>query len=406
MRVLFTTRGSSGHLGPMVPFAHALLGAGHEVAVAAQRQMEANVKRAGLAFVPFDDPPREEWMPLLEQFGALDVESADEQMIGRFFAGIDVRAGLPGLRAAVESLRPQIIVRESWEFGSTLVAELHGIPIVRIGLGLATVEQRSIELAAPELEAPRAALGLDPDPAGERLRAAPYLTMMPKALEDPAATVPRRTHRFRFGAPVPSSSLPDWWPGNDDPLVYVTFGSVTAGSHLPYYPELYRAAIEAIAPLAVRVLVTTGEFTRDLAELGPVPDNVHVETWVPHDDVAPAAAAIVCHGGYGSTLGALAHSTPLVVVPLFSADQWDNGDAVARAGAGLSLARERGTRRVLALPSAETLGELPGAVRQVIDDPGFARGARRIAGAIEALPPVETAVETVAAVAAAEGDGI
>jgi UDP:flavonoid glycosyltransferase YjiC (YdhE family) len=406
VRVLFTTRGSSGHLGPMVPFARALLGAGHEVAVAAQRQMEANVKRAGLAFVPFDDPPREEWMPLLEQFGELDVESADKQMIGRFFAGVDVRAGLPGLRAAVESLQPQAIVRESWEFGSTLVAELHGIPLARIGLGLAEVEQRSIELAAPELEAPRAALGLEPDPVGERLRAAPYLTMMPEVLEDPAAAAPGRTHRFRFGASEPASPLPDWWPGNDDPLVYLTFGSVTAGAHLPYYPELYRAAIEAIASLPVRVLVTSGDFSRDLAELGPVPDNVHLETWVAHDEVAPVAATIVCHGGYGSTLGALAHAVPLVVLPLFSADQWANGDAVARAGAGISLAGERGTRRVLALPSADTMDHLPGAVRQAIDDRGFAQGARRIAQAIDDLPPVQTAVETLAAIAAGEGDGI
>jgi UDP:flavonoid glycosyltransferase YjiC (YdhE family) len=30
----------------------------------------------------------------------------------------------------------------------------------------------------------------------------------------------------------------------------------------------------------------------------------------PHDDVASRAAVIVCHGGYGSTLGALALGAP------------------------------------------------------------------------------------------------
>jgi UDP:flavonoid glycosyltransferase YjiC (YdhE family) len=46
---------------------------------------------------------------------------------------------------------------------------------------------------------------------------------------------------------------------------------------------------------------------------------------------------IVCRGGYGSTLGALRHGVPLVVMPLFSADQWVNAAAVARAGAGIAL---------------------------------------------------------------------
>ena len=36
MRVLLTTRGSSGHVTPLAPFGHALLRAGHEVLVAAQ----------------------------------------------------------------------------------------------------------------------------------------------------------------------------------------------------------------------------------------------------------------------------------------------------------------------------------------------------------------------------------
>jgi hypothetical protein len=38
----------------------------------------------------------------------------------------------------------------------------------------------------------------------------------------------------------------------------------------------------------------------------PTPDNVHVERWVPQQDVLAHARAAVVHGGSGSTLGALA----------------------------------------------------------------------------------------------------
>jgi UDP:flavonoid glycosyltransferase YjiC (YdhE family) len=400
MRVLFTTRGSSGHVGPLAPFAHACLRAGHDVLVAAQRQFAPNIERAGLPFSPVDAPSRDEWMPLMAQFAELDVDTANAVMIGEFFAGLDLRAELPALRGIVESRRPDVIVRESWEFGSTLIAERYGIPIVRVGLGLAEMEELSIKLAAPEVDKARAEQGLPSDPDGRRLAAAPFLTTIPQELEDPAVTVPARTSRFRFEVDAGAEELPGWWPGNDDPLVYLTFGSVAAGEHLPYYPALYRLAIDALSPLPVRLLVTVGDDAREIEELGKVPSNARVETWVPHDDVARRADVIVCHGGFGSTLGALAHGTPLVILPLFSSDQWANGEAVARAGAGITIGDDRGARNVLDLPAAETIGGLASAVSSVVDDPRYQREAGRIADAMSALPSIDESVQLLERIAA------
>ncbi len=218
--------------------------------------------------------------------------------------------------------------------------------------------------------------------------------MIPEALEDPP---PWPTHRFRHVVSEDAPPLPDWWPGNDDPLVYVTFGSVTAGAHLSYFPALYRAAIDALAPLAVRVLLTIGD-RRDPAELGPLPANVHVEEWVAQGAVVPHAAAVVGHGGHGTTLGALAHGVPQVVVPLFSLDQWANAAAVERAGAGVALNADRGGRRVLARPGPEVIDGLGPAVERVLAEP--ADEARRIAAAMRALPPAEAALDLLAALPA------
>jgi UDP:flavonoid glycosyltransferase YjiC (YdhE family) len=368
--------------------------------VAAQRQFEANVTRAGLPFSPVDEPSREDWMPLMAQFAELDIDTANDVMISEFFAGLDLRAGLPGLRAIVESRRPDVIVRESWEFGSTLVAELYGIPIVRVGLGLAEMEELSVRLAAPEVDKAGVDLGLPSDPGAERLAAAPFLTTMPSELEDPAASVPARTARFRFEVGETRGQLTDWWPSNEDPLVYLTFGSVAAGAHLPYFPALYRSAIEALAPLSVRVLVTVGDADREIEELGEVPPNVHVETWVPHDEVARSADVIVGHGGFGTTLGSLAHGTPLVVLPLFSSDQWANGEAVDRTGAGITIADERSARQVLDLPPAETIRALAAAVGSVLGDDAYRREANRLADAMRALPPVDESVRLLEEIAA------
>jgi UDP:flavonoid glycosyltransferase YjiC (YdhE family) len=97
-------------------------------------------------------------------------------------------------------------------------------------------------------------------------------------------------------------------------------------------------------------------------------------------------------------LGALAHGVPLVVVPLFSIDQWANADAVARVGAGVALTGERRTRRVLDLPGPAMLAEVAPAVSRVLADSGYRRTAALVADAVRALPPVDAGVDLLAAV--------
>lgn len=108
MHILFLTRGSPGHLGPLVPFASACQRAGHDVVVVAQRGNRGHVERTGLPFEPVDDPPAEEWMPALERFATLDLETAHAEVVAKFFAGVDLRAELRGLQAMVERRRPDL----------------------------------------------------------------------------------------------------------------------------------------------------------------------------------------------------------------------------------------------------------------------------------------------------------
>ena len=405
MRVLLTTRGSAGHVLPLAPFGHAARRAGHDVLVVAQRQHEANVARTGLPHAPVDEPDAEEWRRRLPEFMALSFEQANVAMIAEFFARMDTTAAVPGLRAVVESWRPDVIVRESWEYASTLVADLYDIPVVRVALGLAELDAWTNDLAAPALDALREELGLAADPAARRLHDTPLLTMMPGALE-PGATAGGPVRRFRQAEPVltvpESAPLPAWWPGNDVPLVYLSFGSVAGLPHMPYFPALYRAAIEALAELPIRLLVTTGDIA-DPAQLRPLPANVHVARWVPQEAVLPHAALAIVHGGYGSTLGALAHGVPAVVLPLFSIDQWANAEAVQRAGAGVALGDDRATRGVLGLPAPSVLAALAPTVQDLLDDPAPRRRAEAIAAAMAALPPVDDAVEVLARAAGVAG---
>lgn len=330
-------------------------------------------------------------MPLMAEFAEQGIDRANASMIREFFARVDTRAALPALRAIVADYEPDVIIRESWEFASTLVSEPFGIPLARVGLGLASVEELTIEIASPTLDELRAGLGLAPDPDGDRLRGTPYLTAVPELLDDHASALAGPAYRFSPATPATGATLPhaEWWPAHDGPLVYVTFGSVTAAKHLPYYPDLYVRAIEALEGLDIRILMTLGE-ARDPHELGSLPPNVRD---------ASQAAAIVTHGGFGSTLGSLRHGVPLILVPLFSVDQWANAAAVRRVGAGIALDTDRPTRTVLGLPAAEVMRGLGPAVERVLADPSYRAEAARIAAADRSAPTVGAAIEELLAVA-------
>lgn len=110
---------------------------------------------------------------------------------------------------------------------------------------------------------------------------------------------------------------------------------------------------------------------------------------------------MVCHGGYGSVLGALAHGVPLVALPIFAGDQWRNARRVDDLGAGIALEGTRDAkRRMLDGPDPQALGNLPDAIDAVLHDPGYGRAARDLAEAIAALTPVNAAADLLRAIAA------
>jgi glycosyltransferase len=289
------------------------------------------------------------------------------------FGRIDARAALPGLHALVDGWRPDLVLRDAAEFASFVVADIEGIPHATVAVSLDSFD----DLFFAGLEVPLADLGARGGVAG--LRSAPRLSLLPPAFDGATALASGATKRYRDDtAPAASgASLPDWWPGSSDPLVYVTFGSVTAA--LGLFPMLYQGVVAAVADLPVRVLLTLGE-AGDPEALGALPANVHVERWWPQADVMPHAAAMVGHGGFGTTLAGLTAGVPQVVVPLF-ADQPYNAERVEAVNAGVALPGG---------PAA--IGGLAAALRQVLDGDWYRAGAQRVAEQIARLPPASAAV--------------
>src|ERR687897_712442 len=380
MRALFASTRGAGHFNPLVPFARAFERGRHELLFAGPPDLARAVDAARFEFWQFDPPPEDELGAVWSRVPQLPPDEANEVVVGEVFGRLNTTAALPRLREACEEWRPDVVVRDPNEYGSALAAELHGIPHARVAIGLASTEELGLGIAASAIDAIRREQGLPSDQAAAVLRDSPYLSLFPPTLDE---GVQPDTHRFRDPAwEEPPGELPDWWPGRpDEPLVYVTFGSV-AGS-FPQALPVYDVAMRAVAELPVRVLFTVGR-ELDLGALPAAPENVRVERWVPQQDVLGHAAAAVVHGGSGSTLGAIAAGVPLVVVPLF-ADQPQNAARVAEVGAGVAIVPDREAPEAALSPLRE-------AILEVLRDESYGERAAALAAELRAQPVVDEVV--------------
>jgi UDP:flavonoid glycosyltransferase YjiC (YdhE family) len=385
MRILFSTTAGAGHFGPLIPVAEVCARAGHEVAVAAPTGFHQAVTEAGFTHLPVGEPPLERMREVFERVEGLPRAERSRLVLGGVFAGLDAQAALPSLTKIMVDWRPDLMVREPFEFGSLVAAEAAGVPQLQVAIGMARLGLGVLEIIEEPLADLSRMAGLPAARGRELVLEATTLTSVPPSLDagnlraggplaETAAGNNGRVWRFRHGSPVGDGPLPEAWGDPDQPLIYVSYGSVTAG--MRPLVGLYGETLRVLADLPVRVLLTTGR-ELDPETLGDVPANTRVAEWWPQADVMREATAVVGHGGFGTTMAAITAGLPQVVIPLFAFDQGINADRVAAAHAGIALSG--GPQAVAALPEA---------VVQLLDDPAYRVSAEAIAAEIAALPDV------------------
>lgn len=384
MRILISSTSGAGHLQPLIPYAQALKRRGHEVRVSAPQSLQATLNKAGLDHTPADYPSDAENGPSLAELMKLSGDALIEFAVRARFVGLFASVALPGLQATIRAWQPDLVLHESCEFGAGLAAECAGIPHARVAVLNPDAEEFFTEAAAEPLDALRASVGLAPD-GGASLRHTRTFTAFPPSFFGAGARSSGRLPyllREPVEAVVPPATPPVWVPTDGRPLVYITFGTVLV--MFPYAQAIYRAALDAMVDLPVRALLTVGA-RMDIPALGPIPENVTVEAFVPQAQVFPHAAVVLNHGGSGTVLGTLAAGIPMVIAPLF-ADQPHNARSVAATGAGAAAFT----------PDAASMRS---AVAQVLATPAMRVAAGRIAAEMAALPDIDAAIDRLLALA-------
>ncbi|PJM97405.1 glycosyl transferase [Streptomyces sp. CB01373] len=381
-----------GHVNPSLEVIRELVARGHRVTYAIPPVFAEKVAETGAEVKPWhstlpspDDDPSAWGSTLLDNV---------EPFLN------DAIQALPQLIEAYRDEEPDLVLHDITSYPARVLAHRWGVPAISLSPNLVAWQGYEEEVAEPLWAEPRKTergrayyarfeawlaengITLRPDPfAGRPDRS---LVLIPRALQPHADRVDENVHSF-VGACQGDRSAQGGWerPAGAEKVVLVSLGSAFTKQ-----AAFYRECVEAFGALpGWHTVLQVGRHVRP-DELGEVPANVEVRSWVPQLAILRQADLFVTHAGAGGSQEGLTTSTPMIAVPQ-AVDQFGNADMLQ----GLGVARH--------LPMEEaTAGNLRAAALALVDDPEVARrlmdvraamakegGTRRAADLIEAELP-------------------
>ncbi|MBN2006867.1 MAG: glycosyltransferase family 1 protein [Anaerolineae bacterium] len=193
---------------------------------------------------------------------------------------------------------------------------------------------------------------------------------------------PARIHVTGFWFLDPAS---DWTPPSDlvdflqsgPPPVYVGFGSMKGGNP----GETTRLVVQALERAGQRGVLSSGWGGLARQDL---PSSIYMLGAIPHSWLFPQMAAVVHHGGVGTTSAGLRAGVPSVIIPFFG-DQPFWGRRIYESGVGPApIPRQR-----------LTMENLSQAIQSAVTDRQMQDNAARIGQAIRAEDGVAEAVKII-----------
>jgi rhamnosyltransferase subunit B len=370
MRVLLFPVGSSGDVFPFIAIGKRLRDRGHDVTLFGNGHFGPHVVRAGIPFVETESK---------ELYDAMQ-NDADLWHPIRSFKALFGNPGVPkAIRRAHQLIAERyvpgetVVVCGTLGFGPRIARDHLGVPLVSVQLQPAifkSLERTAVygggamkpwwprwlkrlmfwigdrwivdPIIGPAVNTFRAELGLPPVRriltewihSPDRV-----IGLFPDWYGPPASDWPAQARVTGF----PLYDERDVQPLADDVRAFLDAGPppivLTFGSAMRFATPYFREAVQALQRLGRRGIILT-PYREQVPEF--LPESVSHFEYVPLSQLLPRAAALVHHGGIGTSSQGLAAGVPQLVMPM-AHDQPDNADRLRRFGVGRVLKPQRFT---------------------------------------------------------------
>jgi glycosyltransferase, MGT family len=339
-RILAVTWDGGGNVPPMLGIACELQRRGHRIRLLGHAQQSKMVASAGLEFVAYRRA--RPWSPTVAATGA--------RFLLRFLFGVFTEPCIgEDVRDELAREPVDLALIDSMTLAGLRAALRAGVPT---GVLMHTLHRYHTHAwSRGPIGIVAAVRGMRP---GRLWNAADRVLVATDSDLDPTAGT-RLPANVRYTGVVQAPIQPS--TPEEKPLVLVSLSTIFFHNQ----EATLQAVLDALEGLPIRVVVTTGAVAPDALRSST---NFEVYRYLPHDDIMSSSALVVGHGGHSTTMRALAHGVPLLVLPMHRRlDQPMIGKAIAAAGAG----------RVL--PKTASVEEIRSAVRSILQVPSYRRAA-------------------------------
>jgi UDP:flavonoid glycosyltransferase YjiC (YdhE family) len=315
-RVLAVTWNGGGNVPPLIRLCQELVARGHAVRVLGHPEQRRAVEQAGLAFVGYRHA--RPWDPCAPVSGV--------RFMTGYLGTFTDRGPGADLTEELEREPAELVVADAMSLAAIRAAEQSGFPTAV----LVHVFHRYLTRvwARGPVGLVATLKGLRP---GRLWAAAGRVLVATDPDLDPDGRLPQSATTRSVGVLQPPAR-PATPVGAEPPLVLVSLSTI----FFPGQEGVLQNVLDGLEGLPVRVLATVGEAV-DRASLR-IPPGMEVITRRPHGEVMPEVSLVIGHGGHATTMFALAHGVPVLVLPVHPRlDQPMVGRAVADAGAGRTL---------------------------------------------------------------------
>ncbi len=319
MRVLLSVVGTRGDAQPVIALAQEVRELGHEVRLCVPPNFIAWAQGLGFASSPVGSEMRAPRPGAAATRPVPDLITDQFDVVGAVAKGCDI-----------------ILGANAHQYAARSIAELYGIPYINAVYAPTALptdantrawNERSLE----RVNVNRARLGLAPidDVLRHIVTDHPWLATDPTL--DPPSSIPGMSIVQTGAWILPDSSrLPadlEEFLDAGEPPVFIGFGS------MPVAEGTGRTLINAARAAGRRAILSEG--WADLRLIDEAPDFIGIGD-VNQQALFPRVAAVVHHGGAGTTLAAARSGAPQVVIPMFG-DQPFWASRVRELGLGTSV---------------------------------------------------------------------